>query len=305
MSSKEKNKILSLVTQTKTSKDLIELDKLKNLELAYEPATYSPNKVFAVLLGLCKNAFQRRDKTSYNNIHNYLNENFNNHNLLTEAANYEDKFERTCLHIIVGAKAPLTLVEQIIDLAPGSLTVQDEEGRLPLHYASKYGASPNVINLLVDSFPESINIKDNTDNCPIKYALTTQSRDLLRGAYLPEPLETKPKDRKKIYIANKTSRRLKVEFREAFPRIIPQGGGITLFGSGFHGAIAQVIDPTVGCAGVYVVEEDEVKAFPVRDCEGLYFDFLCYANESYGRAINHPVQKGYTQEIRGQPFRVR
>jgi hypothetical protein len=235
---------------------------------------------------------------------NWLDKNENNQNLLREAASYRDTHKATSLHILARAKPPLAVVEQVINLAPGSLKLQDEDGRLPLHYASKYGASPDVINLLLDSFPESINIKDNAGSCPLKYASTTQLRDLLRGADLPKPHETKPKDKNTIFIDNKTGRRLKVEFREAFPRRLIQGGGFTLFGSGAHASTAPFTDPTLGRPGVYVVEPGEVKAFPVRDCEGLYFDFWCYSNESYGWAINH-VKKGYTQEIIGQPYKLK
>jgi hypothetical protein len=278
---------------------------MKTTKALNDLETSGLNNVSAVLIGLCEIAFQRQDEASYNIIHYWFDKNENNENLLTKAASYQDIHKATSLHILVGAKAPLALVERIINLAPDSLKVQDEEGRLPLHYASKYGASPNVINLLVDSFPEGINIRDNAGNCPLNYAWATQLGDLLRGADLPEPYETRPRDRRKIHVVNMTGRRLKVEFREAFPRSIIQGGCFTFFGFGAHASTAPFSDPTLGCPGVYVVEPDEVKAFPVRDCEGLYFDFWCHANESYGWAINHPLTRGYTQEIRGQPYRLR
>ncbi len=129
--------------------------------------------------------------------------------------------------------------------------------------------------------------------------------DLLRGANFSEPYENNPKDRKKIYIVNKTGRRIKVVYREALPKKFFQGGGIKIFGSGADATIGQFNDPNLGRSGVYVVEPDGNQAIPVKDCEGLYFDFWCYNNELYGWAENHRVQKGCTQEIRGQPYKLK
>lgn len=149
------------------------MTRMKTTKALNDLETSGLNNVSAVLIGLCEIAFQRQDEASYNIIHYWFDKNENNQNLRTKAASYQDIHKATSLHILVGAKAPLALVERIINLAPDSLKVQDEEGRLPLHYASKYGASPNVINLLVDSFPEGINIRDNAGNCPLNYAWAT------------------------------------------------------------------------------------------------------------------------------------
>jgi hypothetical protein len=128
------------------------------------------------------------------------------------------------VHYLAGACLLCALVKQIIDLAPNSLKVQDETDKLPLHWASKYGASSEFINLLIDTFPGSIDAKDKYGNCPLDYAsATSHLQHLLRGANFSKPYENNPKDPKTINILNKTGRRLKVEHREALPKKFFQG----------------------------------------------------------------------------------
>ncbi len=280
------------------------------VKVTYESETSSLNKLSTVLIGLCENAFQRKDKASYNNIQNSLDENENNQNLLSVAASYKDIHKATSLHLLVGAKAPFPLVKLIIDLAPGSLKVQDEEGRLLLHYASMYGASFNVINLLVDSFPESIDIRDNAGNCPLEYASTTQVQDLLHGADLPKAHDTKPKDQKQIYIVNKTGHTLKVFYHLAQPISSLSGmtANVTVLGSGVGGGFTKMQPnaPISGDPSVLIIQPDEKKPFHVDDkFKGIEFDFLCYSNELNGWALKYYVKQGYTQEIRGQPYKLK
>jgi ankyrin repeat protein len=293
------------------------------------------------LLDLCIDAFERKKHEACDNIQKWITKHEKNHNFLQEAANYKSNDNRTPLHYIAGAKPRCALVKRLKKLAPESLKVQDdaerlplhwachfsaspdvisilvkaypnatkvqdEEGRLPLHYASKNGAASEVINLLIDEFHESRDTKDNNGKYPLDYASANkQLHDLLRGAHFSKPYENNPKDPKTINILNKTGRRLKVVYREALPKKFFQGGGIHFFKFGGHADIAQFNDPNLGRSGVYVVEPDENQAIRVKDCEGLYFDFWCYSNELYGWAENHRVKKGYTQEIRGQPYKLK
>ena len=59
----------------------------------------------------------------------------------------------------------------LVEAWPDSVKIQDEEGRLPLHYALYYpGYIIEVIQLLVECWPESLQVTDDEGNLPLHVA---------------------------------------------------------------------------------------------------------------------------------------
>jgi ankyrin repeat protein len=90
--------------------------------------------------------------------------------LLREAANYFDANNGTPLHWLTGAHPPGDLIKKLIQLAPGSVKVENHDGDLPLHGACHHKASPEVVRLLLEAYPEAAEIKDNFGWMPLHIA---------------------------------------------------------------------------------------------------------------------------------------
>lgn len=64
------------------------------------------------------------------------------------------------LHAVCIFRAPLALIEMLIDAAPTSPQMKDDQGMLPIHLACRNGASKGVVLTLLEAFPESVYIRD-------------------------------------------------------------------------------------------------------------------------------------------------
>jgi hypothetical protein len=62
--------------------------------------------------------------------------------------------------------------------------------------------------------------------------------------------------------------------------------------------------PILELPGLYIVEPEKKTALPINDYKGVSFDFWFYTNESNGWALHHYLEKGSTQEIRGQVYNI-
>jgi ankyrin repeat protein len=64
------------------------------------------------------------------------------------------------LHAVCIFRAPLALMEAIIDAYPEGPQMKDDQGMLPIHLACRNGASKGVVLTLLRGFPESLYILD-------------------------------------------------------------------------------------------------------------------------------------------------
>lgn len=121
------------------------------------------------LLHLCST------EPSFDGIRQWLEENRERQDLLTEAANYQDEFLYTPLHYLFTVGPPLDLVEKLLQLAPDTVKAQSTQGNMPLHMAVAPGiASPQsaeVAKLLFEAYPNAAKVQNYHGNLPIHMAL--------------------------------------------------------------------------------------------------------------------------------------
>jgi hypothetical protein len=242
---------------------------------------YVTNADSVTLLVLCQKAFESKTHESYLSIDQWFLRHEKNHSFLLQELKRQDDKDRTPAHYIAGLNPTWARIKQIIDLNPGTLKTFDDTGRIPLHWASKWAASPEVLNLFLDQFPESLDSKDQYGMSPLDHAPDkSYLRDLLRGPDFPDPFKSSTKERHKVFIVNKTSRRLKISYRETED----------------NNTIAE--DGTI--------EPNETVPFQMKgaNSKGLIFDFWLLDNAKYGWKLNVFIKRGYCQEIRGQPREI-
>jgi len=149
---------------------------------------------------------------------------YDRHNPPEAAARYRNQERNSiALHVLVAARPPFDLVEQIIRIAPNTvceLTNNDrtalhiaieckaspevvqllvntdsntakkavqkptEDGRLPLHIAIECQACQKNISILIEAYPQSVNIEDQTTNLlPVELALKNQPYDVIKNLF--------------------------------------------------------------------------------------------------------------------------
>jgi len=82
-----------------------------------------------------------------------------------------DKKCRTPLHFALNLHYPASpiSIERLVSF--GATKLSDENGLLPLHYATAYGSSEEVVRCLILDYPDSIHHKDRKNRIPLHYAL--------------------------------------------------------------------------------------------------------------------------------------
>jgi len=238
------------------------------------------NAEVATLLDLCRTAFESKTHESQSQIDQWILRHENDHSLLSQELNKKDERNYTPAHYIAGLKPTWDLMKKIIDICPDTLKAIDNTGRTPLHWASRWEASAEVVNLYLDKYPSCLDVKDDFGMSPLDHASDNSClRNLLREPDFPDPSKSSTIEQDKVFINNKTGRRLKISYRETEDQnSIRQDG---------------TIDP--GTEMVFHVKGSKSSA------KGLIFDFLLCDNETYGWKLNVFVKKGYCQIIRGQP----
>jgi ankyrin repeat protein len=70
------------------------------------------------------------------------------------------------LHAVCIFRAPLALIEGLIQVYPDGPKMKDDQGMLPVHLACRNGASKGVVMTLLMAFPESIHVNDRKGRSP-------------------------------------------------------------------------------------------------------------------------------------------
>jgi ankyrin repeat protein len=273
----------------------------------------SSNNVSRELLDLCSRAHEGKDEKSFEKIRAFLDTHEMKQDFLKAAAEFKDKFNLTPVHYLAGAHAPPFLVEKLLQLAPDTAKMPDNEGNLPLHRACYKGApSPDILNMLIDFYPKSITVKNIRGKLPINLVDSQDLQNILCAATLPPPSKHDKKDKNVICIFNKTGRTVLVNYYQSLPPTYVQGIGANLgvseFSAGMNRSKAEYTSSTLDKVATQVIEPNKTESFSVQtDCDGIRFDFLCYDDEAKssknkrGWAINHLIKKGQIQELLGQP----
>lgn len=70
------------------------------------------------------------------------------------------------IHAVCIFRAPLALIEALLEIYPDGTQMKDDQGMLPVHLACRNGASKGVVLTLLKAFPESIDIRDRKGRTP-------------------------------------------------------------------------------------------------------------------------------------------
>jgi ankyrin repeat protein len=70
------------------------------------------------------------------------------------------------VHAVCIFRAPLALLEALVEVYPDGPRMKDDQGMLPVHLACRNGASKGVVMTLLMAFPESIHVRDRKGRVP-------------------------------------------------------------------------------------------------------------------------------------------
>ena len=81
------------------------------------------------------------------------------------------------LHATCVFRAPLSLIEALIQANPEAPGMMDDQGMLPLHLACRNGASRGVVMTLLNANPSSINARDKKGRTPLNLVENSNSQN--------------------------------------------------------------------------------------------------------------------------------
>lgn len=81
------------------------------------------------------------------------------------------------IHATCIFRAPLALIEALIDVYRDGPQMKDDQGMLPIHLACRNGGSKGVILALLRGFPDSTKVKDKRGRTPMELILASQSQN--------------------------------------------------------------------------------------------------------------------------------
>ena len=79
------------------------------------------------------------------------------------------------LHAVCIFRAPLALIEALIEVYSDGPKMKDDQGMLPIHLACRNGASKGVVLTLLSAFPESVHVRDRKARTPVDLVRTSNS----------------------------------------------------------------------------------------------------------------------------------
>lgn len=79
------------------------------------------------------------------------------------------------IHAVCIFRAPLAIIEALIEVYPDGPQMKDDQGMLPLHLACRNGASKGVVLTLLSAFPSAIHIRDRKGRSPKDLIETSNS----------------------------------------------------------------------------------------------------------------------------------
>ena len=89
--------------------------------------------------------------------------------------------ETTCLHVLCLYHPPLILVMKTVEICPEFVYQKDNLGRLPLHIAAGWGASPNVISFLLAFHIDAAATQDINGKTPLIWAFENMKNPRIKN----------------------------------------------------------------------------------------------------------------------------
>jgi len=81
------------------------------------------------------------------------------------------------IHACCIFRAPLGLIEGLIDIYRDGPQMKDDQGMLAIHLACRNGGSKGVVLALLNGFPESCTVKDKKGRTPLELVLNSESQN--------------------------------------------------------------------------------------------------------------------------------
>jgi len=151
------------------------------------------------LVDICYNL--RVGATSFRDVEQWLHENQENHGLLEQATNQEDKNtihphlrNNRPIHHLLCVNPPLDLVKRILQLSPHAIKKKNKNGSLPLHLALSFSACDDVLQMLFSLYPRAVKEQNVFGYFPLHYACCSNaSTDIIRKLFevCPEAVKAK------------------------------------------------------------------------------------------------------------------
>lgn len=82
------------------------------------------------------------------------------------------------IHAVCIFRAPLALIEALIDFYRDGPQMKDDQGMLPIHLACRNGGSKGVVLTLLNAFPDSYKIKDRKGRAPLELVEASGSQNV-------------------------------------------------------------------------------------------------------------------------------
>eukprot|EP00531_Pseudo-nitzschia_arenysensis_P018509 CAMPEP_0116131940 /NCGR_PEP_ID=MMETSP0329-20121206/9282_1 /TAXON_ID=697910 /ORGANISM="Pseudo-nitzschia arenysensis, Strain B593" /LENGTH=608 /DNA_ID=CAMNT_0003626421 /DNA_START=59 /DNA_END=1885 /DNA_ORIENTATION=- len=95
----------------------------------------------------------------------------------TEQGSKRIRWRLLPIHATCIFRAPLALIEALIDVYRDGPQMKDDQGMLPLHLACRNGGSKGVVLALLRGFPTSSTIKDRKGRTPLDLVLSSASQN--------------------------------------------------------------------------------------------------------------------------------
>mmetsp|Transcript_1740 Transcript_1740/g.3775 ORF Transcript_1740/g.3775 Transcript_1740/m.3775 type:complete len:203 (+) Transcript_1740:57-665(+) len=81
------------------------------------------------------------------------------------------------IHATCIFRAPLGLIEALIDIYRDGPQMKDDQGMLPIHLACRNGGSKGVILALLNGFPDSCKVTEKKGRTPLELVLNSESQN--------------------------------------------------------------------------------------------------------------------------------
>lgn len=81
------------------------------------------------------------------------------------------------VHAVCIFRAPLALIEALIEVYEDGPKMKDDQGMLPIHLACRNGASKGVVLTLLQVFPDALNLRDRKGRLPVDLVQASNSQN--------------------------------------------------------------------------------------------------------------------------------
>lgn len=94
-----------------------------------------------------------------------------------EVSNDKLRWRLLPVHAVCIFRAPLALIEALIEVYEDGPKMKDDQGMLPIHLACRNGASKGVVLTLLQAYPEALDVRDRKGRLPVDLVQASNSQN--------------------------------------------------------------------------------------------------------------------------------